>query len=110
MAAALVEQPQGKRVVVFWANYAVAGGLMVTSSTVAAVIASIDSFWGCVAQLSAPGWLGKFSSGTNAADTPSRNRPLPRKPRVTEGVASHLMGSRPRRILSGPGNSLTTFS
>ena len=76
MVAALIkvgEQLGGKRNVLCSDNNAAARASIKASSRAPAVLVLIESFWGCVAQLSAAYWVERVSSEANPADAPGRD-------------------------------------
>ena len=66
----------------FMDNNAASGALIKGSSRVLIVLATIESFWGCMARLSASCWVERVASDANPADAPSRGDPLFREPQV----------------------------
>ena len=80
--ATLGEQLRGKRAISFLDNNAAAGPLIKGSPRIWVVLATIESFWGCMARLSASCWVEGVASGANPADAPSRGDPLFREPQV----------------------------
>ena len=78
----LGEQLRGKRIMLFLDNNAASGALIKGSSRVLIVLAMIESFWGCLARLSASCWVERVASEANPADAPSRGDPLFREPQV----------------------------
>ena len=66
----------------FLDNNAASGALIKGSSRVLIVLAMIESFWGCLARLSASCWVERVASEANPADAPRRGDPLFREPQV----------------------------
>ena len=78
----LGDQLRGKRIMLFLDNNAASGALIKGSSRVLVVLATIESFWGCMARLSASCWVERVAPGANPAGAPSRGDPLFREPQV----------------------------
>ena len=91
MVSAIVtlgDQLRGKRILLFLDNNAAAGALIKGSSRILVVLAMIESFWGCLAQLAATCWVERVASEANPADAPSRGQALFRKPQVEGDLTS----------------------
>ena len=88
----------------FLDNNAASGALIKGSSRVLVVLATIGSFWGCMARLSASCWAERVASGANPADAPSRGDPLFREPQVKGDLASLTKVLQTRQISIGRGN------
>ena len=101
---ALGEQLRGKRILLFLDNNAAAGGLIKASSKIQMILALVESFWECLAQLSAACWVERVASDANPADAPGGNVPSFRTPYVDGELASLQMASRSRQVL---GNRVT---
>ena len=84
----LGDQLRGKRIMLFMDNNAASGALIKGSSRVLIVLAMIESFWGCMARLSASCWVERVASGANPADAPSRGDPLFKEPQVSCDLVS----------------------
>ena len=80
-------------------NNAAAGALIEASPEIQMILALIERFRGCMAQLSAACWVARVASDANPADAPSRDTPMFRTPDVERDLASLPMGLRPRRVL-----------
>ena len=75
MASAAItssDQLRGKSIMLFLDNNAASGALIGGSSRILVVLAMIESFWGCMARLSASCWVERVASGANPAGAPSR--------------------------------------
>ena len=69
--------------ILFLDNDAAAGVLTNASSRIHMIFAFLDSFWGCVARLSASCLVEGVSSDANPADAPGGNKPLFKDPGVS---------------------------
>ena len=87
-------QLRGQRMVLCIDKNAAAGVLIKASSRAPVVLALIEGFRGCVAQLSAPCWAERASSEANSGDARSRNRPLFAK---ADGATAAQPGGRPQQ-------------
>ena len=67
---ALGEQLRGKRVILFLRDNAAAGAQVKASSKTQMILALVESFWECVAQLSAACLVERVAPDANAADSP----------------------------------------
>ena len=94
MVAAVVAlggQLHGKNVALVPDKNAAAAALTKASSRVAAILALMGRFWGCIAQPSASCWVERASSEASPAGTPSGYKALLQVPRVTDDVDSLQM-------------------
>ena len=96
---ALGEQLRGKRVILFLGDNAAAGALIKASSKIQMILALEESFWECLAQLSAACWVERVAPDANSADSPRRDKPLFRAPDVEGELASLQMALQLRQVL-----------
>ena len=86
------EQLRGERMSLFSGNNAAAGALIKASSKIEIILAPpLESFWGCVTQLSAACSVEGVASEANPADNASRNKPMFKASDVEGEVASPQM-------------------
>ena len=89
-AVALGDRLRGERMILFVDNNAAAGAPTKESTRIQVIVASIESLWGCVKQLSASCPKERVSPKANPADHPSRNKPLLKD----QDVGGHLVSLR----------------